>query len=717
MLCYLGPLLLGLLTGIESRANRLIVRTNANAGTGSLREAIQLAGSNGSSERDSILFNLSGSDLLAYTIQLSAELPPLSTNLFIDGGKTSGVFIPLVNAGIVLSFSGPVPASGFHFFRILDASDITITGLAFQNLAGFFPDQQPVAGIQLKNVQRIRIGRVGSGNLFSGPLLALVNKTTATDPAGTLQQVHIEGNLFGLSAQLEKTDNNRILLEKTEELVLKENLFVNTTITISREASSRSNFLEFSNNRSNNVNGQPIVDGSFLLQLEGTKNDEGKTLITYNFLQGTDRMLELSNLAHAVEIRGNTLQSSAALPCSPLGFAIRVTNCGQVVIGTPEGEGTNQIYGAIWQVGTGKTSIWQNQFLGDIHLPAGTIPASNRITYYFENILRGKASPGSIIQLYGTNCTDPCPLRTYINSAIADGEGNWMISHNFLAGAYFLTITKNGQSGEFQPLITDTATTILLNDIKISQDTCNSNSGKLELVNPAINPDAITMLWKNADGKIVGNGQSATGLSAGFYYLETAKTDMGCRAQTGPFEVQAVSIRFPPLPTKEIWTEPNSTLELLAEPVPGSWYYLFDKINAGTAIDSSETGRFIISIGTNNRTLYLQTRKESCRSNFQEFTINIRKAADLYFPTAFSPDNNGKNERWRPVTTASFEQYRLRIFNRLGQELFFTDNPAIGWDGHFRGIKQAIGVYTYTLEALDRARVQIRKHGQFLLLR
>jgi gliding motility-associated-like protein len=707
-----------LLTGFMGRANQLFVTTTANEGAGSLRNAIQLAASNGILEKDSILFTINGSELAAFTIHLYTELPPLSSNLMIDGSRNSGVFVPLINAGIILNFLGPLSFNRFHFLRIQDATDISITGLVFQNLLGPFQFELAVAGIQLTNARRIQIGAEGKGNLFSGALISLVNETRNNIPAGTIENLSVEGNLFGLSVQLEKTANNGIYLARSNQLRFRKNMFVNSILHLVEEENSTDFFVEFSNNRSNNIDGQPISDGSFLLKLDGAENSSASSIIEYNFLHGTDRLLELNNLKHPVQISGNALLSSSTRPCSPVRLAISLNNCKQVTIGTPEGEGTNAIFGSIWQNGAGKTAIWQNQLLGEIHLPAGTTTSTNTITYYFENILRGKAEPGAIVQLYGTNCADPCPLRTYINSATADEDGNWMISHNFLAGAYFLTSTRNGQSGEFQDMALDPSSKILYNDIKITDDTCHTGSGALEISNPAINLNSLLLEWKTENGELAGNGKTITGLSSGNYYLESSKGGAGCPTQIGPFAVKAIDIAFPPTETREIWTEANSKLDLLLESDFGTTFFLFDQPgNSAIPIDSSATGQFKLNIGSVDRTYYVRMQKGTCRSNSNTYQIRIRKAAGLYFPTAFSPNKDGRNDQWRPVTNDSFEKYKLQIYNRLGQIVFETRNAEQGWDGNLRGLKQGAGIYTWTLEALDRTNVQIRKRGQFLLLR
>ena len=49
-----------------------------------------------------------------------------------------------------------------------------------------------------------------------------------------------------------------------------------------------------------------------------------------------------------------------------------------------------------------------------------------------------------------------------------------------------------------------------------------------------------------------------------------------------------------------------------------------------------------------------------------------------------------------------FRNYKLSIYNRWGQRIFYTEDIYAGWDGKFNGVDQNIGTYfymiTYTLE-------------------
>ncbi|MCA6364215.1 MAG: gliding motility-associated C-terminal domain-containing protein [Bacteroidetes bacterium] len=77
-----------------------------------------------------------------------------------------------------------------------------------------------------------------------------------------------------------------------------------------------------------------------------------------------------------------------------------------------------------------------------------------------------------------------------------------------------------------------------------------------------------------------------------------------------------------------------------------------------------------------------------------EIIGNIGEAA-VYIPNSFSPNGDGLNDNFSGYGE-SFTSFRLLIFNRWGELIFETTDPA-GWDGNFNGTKVTDDVYVYKL--------------------
>jgi gliding motility-associated-like protein len=71
----------------------------------------------------------------------------------------------------------------------------------------------------------------------------------------------------------------------------------------------------------------------------------------------------------------------------------------------------------------------------------------------------------------------------------------------------------------------------------------------------------------------------------------------------------------------------------------------------------------------------------------------------VYIPSAFSPNEDGQNDKLL-VISKYVTDFELRIFNRWGEQVFFTDNPLPEnrWDGSYKGYTFAPMNYAYVIQ-------------------
>ena len=90
---------------------------------------------------------------------------------------------------------------------------------------------------------------------------------------------------------------------------------------------------------------------------------------------------------------------------------------------------------------------------------------------------------------------------------------------------------------------------------------------------------------------------------------------------------------------------------------------------------------------------------------------------EVYFPTAFTPNNDGNNDAFKVFTFRPLKVYQLLIYNRYRQKIFETNNLAAGWDGTFNGSRQPIGGYTYRCSYQFTGGQPQSTAGYFILIR
>jgi len=65
-------------------------------------------------------------------------------------------------------------------------------------------------------------------------------------------------------------------------------------------------------------------------------------------------------------------------------------------------------------------------------------------------------------------------------------------------------------------------------------------------------------------------------------------------------------------------------------------------------------------------------------------------------PSAFSPNGDGLNDVFRPQLI-NYERFEMTIYNRWGEQLYYTTDADKGWDGSFEGKIVPNGVYLYRI--------------------
>ena len=84
-------------------------------------------------------------------------------------------------------------------------------------------------------------------------------------------------------------------------------------------------------------------------------------------------------------------------------------------------------------------------------------------------------------------------------------------------------------------------------------------------------------------------------------------------------------------------------------------------------------------------------------------------------PKFFSPNGDGKNERWEiPYFNILYPQGTVIILDRNGRKLLEYNGNFDGWDGNINGYSASTGVYWYVVQ-LDKGSIPLR--GNFTLIR
>lgn len=130
-----------------------------------------------------------------------------------------------------------------------------------------------------------------------------------------------------------------------------------------------------------------------------------------------------------------------------------------------------------------------------------------------------------------------------------------------------------------------------------------------------------------------------------------------------------------------------------------------------------------ILVGNNTVVSILVTDEEGCLAE-DSLTLRVNKIKNVFFPDAFTPNNDGINDKYTGFSNAAAIQFKvLRIYTRWGELIYqgfdfpLNNTREFGWDGTFKGREMDSGVFIYyaEIEFLDS---EISKYsGDFTLIR
>jgi gliding motility-associated-like protein len=149
---------------------------------------------------------------------------------------------------------------------------------------------------------------------------------------------------------------------------------------------------------------------------------------------------------------------------------------------------------------------------------------------------------------------------------------------------------------------------------------------------------------------------------------------------------------------KLVWTNPNHTCGI-DDVVKYYIYYASFRDSTLTLIDSlfgandttyttdysaSIAGCYVIvaidSVG--NRS---PLANEMCTDNCPEYEL----------PNIFTPNGDNLNDLYIPVKNKFIKDVEFTLYNRWGQVIFETTDPALNWDGKSKQMKQPVSDGTY----------------------
>ncbi len=195
-------------------------------------------------------------------------------------------------------------------------------------------------------------------------------------------------------------------------------------------------------------------------------------------------------------------------------------------------------------------------------------------------------------------------------------------------------------------------------------------------------------------------------------YIVTVSDILGCtRAVKDSIFVQVIphlSVNAGPSDTSVVEGEP---LSLLAT---GATTYLW---TPGTWLNDPGIPNPVSTPDGNILYTVTGTDANGCRGTDTIRVTVYELDADMYVPTAFTPNGDGINDIIKPILLGMKKLNYFKIFNRYGELVFETREIGKGWNGIFKGKAQDMATFVWVAEGITYKNQTRQKKGNVILIR
>ncbi len=303
--------------------------------------------------------------------------------------------------------------------------------------------------------------------------------------------------------------------------------------------------------------------------------------------------------------------------------------------------------------------------------------------------------------------TDPVTLTADISGGTWTGNGVVNAVGTFIpsvagAGTHTLTYTHTQGCGGTNSM------NIVVNNAPPSGFTANVTSGCPPLtVTFTSDPGMEGALWDFGSGTPVNSVGMATHTfsSSGTYTVSLTNTLNGCSSTTTMTDYITVF----PAPDASFTTNTtqlsqlNTTVHFENNSSNATTYSWDFGDGSATSAAVNPTHEYPIDPGSYVVTL-TATNEGGC-TDVAYLTIIVEEDQIIYVPNSFTPDGDEYNNSFQPVLSEGFDlnSYTLLLFNRWGEIVFESMDPAAGWDGTYHGKPVPQGTYTWTIRVKNKS--------------
>ncbi|MCZ2222669.1 MAG: gliding motility-associated C-terminal domain-containing protein [Chitinophagales bacterium] len=306
--------------------------------------------------------------------------------------------------------------------------------------------------------------------------------------------------------------------------------------------------------------------------------------------------------------------------------------------------------------------------------------------------------------VHGINCY--ADSNGSVKAIVVGGNGNYNYEWNTTPIQTTATIS-NLKGGSYTVKVSadnacTTTSSISLNEppelkgvLNIKKDLCKQHNGSAEIIVTG-GSAPYTYLWSNN-----ATTSSINNLVANTYTI-LVKDENECSLNMNA-EVQDSTNNIKVNLGNDTSFCPGNQLILK----PGNFAaYLWQNNSTNSTYTVTTTGKYYVRV----------TDQDGCTASD---TIKVTvDCSDVYFPTSFTPNNDGLNDYFGPIgNIAAITNFSMNVYGRWGQLIYATNNPFAKWNGKQNGVDMDMGAYVWIATYSINNQKPITKKGTVLIIR
>jgi|GEM_PF-669762 len=277
-------------------------------------------------------------------------------------------------------------------------------------------------------------------------------------------------------------------------------------------------------------------------------------------------------------------------------------------------------------------------------------------------------------------------------------------------GTYTVTVTQgNGCTFTETYTVSGNASPIFVRVDDTVNTICTSNNGRIEVNGIGGAPSYLY----NIDGGPFSSTRIFTNLAPGPHTI-TVKDQNDCISDTVvtlrnysyDLNVEAA--------TKDAWCDAGGLggeVTITASGGSGPYSYFWENLSNGKGpqMRNLPKGNYKVIV----------TDKYGCTGEATGI-VEENYCCSIWIPNAFTPNNDGNNDKFAAIPNRAIPKYEMSIYNRWGQRVFYTTKADEGWNGTEgnTGAAADAGTYYYRIRyTCEMGKQEFKYQGDLTLIR